>query len=119
MAQYFNNSEFQCKCGQCAGLPKQGIDKRLLEVLDKIRERIGQPIYVNSGYRCPDWNEAVGGVRNSFHVQGVACDITYDGIDVEYLAQIAEECGADGIGKYPSQFFVHVDTRGYTARWEE
>ena len=33
--------------------------------------------------------------------------------------QVAEECGADGIGKYYYQDFVHVDVRGYEARWSD
>ena len=88
-------------------------------MLDRIRERLGVPIYINSGYRCPAHNAEVGGVPNSQHVEGTAADITYDGIDVDYLAQIAEECGADGIGRYYNQDFVHVDVRGYEARWSD
>lgn len=44
-------------------------------VLDPIREWYGKPIYVNSGYRCPELNKAVGGVNNSQHVNGQAADI--------------------------------------------
>ena len=44
-------------------------------VLDPLREWYGKPIYVNSGYRCPELNKAVGGVENSFHVSGCAADI--------------------------------------------
>lgn len=44
-------------------------------VLDPLREWYGKPIYVNSGYRCPKLNKLVGGVSNSFHLQGYACDI--------------------------------------------
>ena len=120
---YFNDFEFSCKCGRHGyeGRPilDHIIDKRLVGVLDAIRERIGQPIEVLSGYRCPEHNAEVGGVPNSQHVEGTAADITYDGIDVDYLAEVAEECGADGIGKYYHQDFVHVDVRGYAARWSD
>ena len=95
------------------------IDKRLVDLLDRIRERLGVPLYINSGYRCPEHNAEVGGASNSQHVLGTAADITYDGIDVDYLASIAEECGADGIGCYYYQDFVHVDVRGYAARWND
>ena len=30
---------------------------------------------MNSGYRCAELNKAVGGVPNSFHLQGMAADI--------------------------------------------
>ena len=44
-------------------------------VLDPLREWYGKPIYVNSGYRCPLLNKAVGGVANSQHLSGEAADI--------------------------------------------
>ena len=46
------------------------------EVLDPARERLGKPIKVNSGYRCPLKNKAVGGVANSQHLLGEAADIS-------------------------------------------
>lgn len=45
-------------------------------VLDPLRKSWGGPITVNSGYRCPELNKAVGGVANSEHVLGRAADIT-------------------------------------------
>lgn len=45
-------------------------------LLDPIREAWGGPIYVNSGYRCPVLNKAVGGVSTSQHQKGEAADIT-------------------------------------------
>ena len=44
-------------------------------VLDPLREWYGKPIYVNSGYRCPALNKAVGGVASSQHLTGQAADI--------------------------------------------
>ena len=46
------------------------------QVLEPIRKYMKQPIYVNSGYRCPLLNKAVGGVAGSQHVLGQAADIT-------------------------------------------
>ena len=45
------------------------------QVLDPLREWYGRPIYVNSGYRCPELNKAVGGSPYSFHLTGCAADI--------------------------------------------
>lgn len=62
-------------------------------VLDPLRELIGHPIYVSSGYRCKELNKAVGGVKNSQHLTGEAADITtndYDGnmvMAIELLTQ--------------------------------
>lgn len=46
------------------------------ECLDKVRDLWGNPLYVNSGYRCPSLNKKVGGARNSHHLLGFAADIT-------------------------------------------
>ena len=45
-------------------------------VLDPLREAWGGPIRVNSGYRCPALNKAVGGSPYSQHQRGEAADIT-------------------------------------------
>lgn len=44
-------------------------------VLDPLRERWGKPIKVNSGYRCPALNKAIGGAAQSQHTKGEAADI--------------------------------------------
>lgn len=49
------------------------------ECLDKVRELWGKPIGVNSGYRSPELNRAVGGAKNSQHIRGEAADITAGG----------------------------------------
>ena len=46
-----------------------------LEVLQPLRDYVGAPVHINSGYRCKALNEAVGGVKNSQHCLGEACDI--------------------------------------------
>ena len=53
-------------------------------VLDPIREHWGLPIRVTSGYRCPELNEEVGGVEDSWHMDGCAVDITALGISEEH-----------------------------------
>ena len=51
--------------------------KALIEnVLDPLREEYGKPIIVNSGFRSPALNKAVGGSASSDHMQGRAADIT-------------------------------------------
>lgn len=44
-------------------------------LLQPLRDHIGLPIKVNSGYRSPALNKAVGGVSNSSHLTGYAVDI--------------------------------------------
>jgi uncharacterized protein YcbK (DUF882 family) len=98
------------------------IDIPLIGVLEFIRARFMRPVTVYSGNRCKAHNTAVGGAADSQHLYGKAADISIDGIgadiDIDSIARAAEQAGADGIGIYRSQGFVHVDTRGSAARWE-
>ena len=54
---------------------KDNLNKLIDNILDPLRELYGKPIIVNSGYRCPKLNKAVGGARNSQHLIGQASDI--------------------------------------------
>lgn len=54
---------------------KDNLTKLIDNILDPLRELYGKPIVVNSGYRCPKLNKAVGGARNSQHLIGQASDI--------------------------------------------
>jgi zinc D-Ala-D-Ala carboxypeptidase len=56
-------------------------------VLEKVRAHFGKPITVNSGYRCPKLNRAIGGAKNSQHITGQAADIEIAGVDNQVLFQ--------------------------------
>ena len=75
----FVKSDTACRLG-IDNTPSPQVEERLRQlvdyVLDPLREAYGRPIYVNSGYRCPALNRAVGGVAHSQHLTGEAADIT-------------------------------------------
>ena len=104
--RYFEMKEFACKCcGQLPPSAEQNLQALVEHVLDPARERLGMPITVNSGYRCPAHNKAVGGVKNSQHLKGEAADITC--ADNKRLAEIIEQLGNfDQLIVYP--MFLHV-----------
>ena len=63
-------------------------------VLDPLREAWGRPITVNSGYRCPALNKAVGGVASSQHLTGHAADITTgNSVDNRRLFEMVQRLG--------------------------
>ena len=68
------------KVHSIANVPTAEAEKNLVtlitRVLDPIRERWQSPIYINSGYRCAELNKKVGGAANSYHLRGMAADIT-------------------------------------------
>lgn len=107
---YFTEEETACK--HCGKNPEGGMNKVHMQKLNQLREMCGKPLIISSGYRCPVHNANVGGVPNSEHTKGCATDILVpDGMTVYELAKMAEDIGFDGIGKYPTSGFVHVDCR--------
>nr|DAT28478.1 MAG TPA: peptidase [Caudoviricetes sp.] len=60
--------------------------KKLANSLEKIRELVGKPIVITSGYRSKELNKLVGGVQTSAHCQGLAADIHVSGMTPKELA---------------------------------
>lgn len=99
----------ECRLAQPAIQLPYGIEENLNglveEVLEPARRKLGKPIVVNSGFRCPLHNRTVGGVVGSQHVKGEAADLYCD--DNRRLARIIVKAGRfDQLIIYPT--FVHV-----------
>lgn len=117
--EYFTREEFRCKCGgkYCNGYPAEP-HEATVRYADAIRKRIGKPVPVNSGLRCPTWNSVQGGVSNSNHIGGGAVDLGKpSGVTPAQMYAIAEEVIGDtgGIGKY--SWGIHIDSRSTKSRW--
>jgi hypothetical protein len=56
-------------------------------VLQPVREHYGKSVTVNSAYRSPESNAAVGGSKTSDHCKGMAADIEIVGVANADLAQ--------------------------------
>ena len=61
------------------------------QVLQKVRDHFGKPVIINSGYRSPELNSAIGGSKTSDHCKGMAADIEISGIDNGDIAEWIEE----------------------------
>ena len=72
---YFDTRELASKDGVPSPYGEQQVQSELLFLLNRIRTKWGRPIIVNSAYRSPAHNSAVGGVESSYHVKGLAADI--------------------------------------------
>lgn len=87
----------------------------ILVAFQYIRDRIGMPLIVRSGYRSEAHNRKVNGSDSSYHLYGMAMDVFVDvGKDMElnYLQrvfQLANEAGCGGIKLYRDKRFVHFD----------
>lgn len=94
------------------------ISPKLVEILQKIRDHFKQPITINSGYRTPSRNKAVGGATYSQHLYGTAADIYVKGVSPKQVAAYAETLMPNygGIGTYSN--FTHIDVRETRSRWK-
>lgn len=113
LSEHFDVDEFVC---HCCGRGGDKIDPRLVDLLEQLRTKAGQPIHINCAYRCPKHNAEVGGVPNSQHVEGTAADITIPKISFDKAVQLVKSLPFDGTGFYPplekgGAWFIHVDVR--------
>lgn len=80
--------------------------------LQPLRDKIGKPIHVNSGYRCPELNKAIGGVPTSQHQKGEAADLSIDGKAADILEALENSnIPFDQAILYRKQNFLHVSLK--------
>ena len=72
LTRNFKVREFACKDGSDTIF----VSHDLVEILQKIRDHFGKAVTINSGYRTVTYNKKVGGAANSYHMRGMAADIT-------------------------------------------
>ena len=87
--------------------------------LQIMRMELGSSIHVNSGYRCPKHNMAVGGATRSWHLL-FATDVRPGDKDTDKLKlmyRLALQLEFGGVGLYEDVGFIHLDMRQETARW--
>jgi len=109
----FKASEFACR--HCGKLPPQGMDPKLIDTLQRIRDHVGVPVRINSGYRCTVHNANVGGAANSQHLYGTAADFVVQGMAPSEAYAKLDPLWDGGLGRYNT--FTHIDTRPNRARW--
>lgn len=116
VSKNFSLSEFRPQSSVYDGVR---VHPDLVDLLERIRAAAGCPIRITSGYRPPAYNQHVGGVANSNHMDGLAADIYADALNVSQLRAVCEKvmAGRGGLGYYPTQNFCHVDVGAYS-RWQ-
>lgn len=112
------------------------IDKQILYKIIELRAELKNSNYnkngflITYGHRNPKHNEDINGASKSRHIKGEAVDmiigdINNDGkytlVDKEIVIDLLETKvikNKGGIGKYPGTKIIHMDVRGYSARWD-
>ena len=115
LSKYFDTTtdpKLLCGCG-CEA--PDWVIKNLIQVCtqaDKIREELGVPLSVNSGYRCKAYNRLIGGAMFSQHCKGTALDLNRNfnpGWALAIWNTAKKIPGIGGVGIYDT--FCHIDTR--------
>ena len=81
----------------------------ITQLIQPLRDRLGEPIAITSGYRCPEVNRLVGGVVNSQHTRGEAADC-YAACGPERLLEVLIDSGLpfDQAIVYRKKKFLHL-----------
>ncbi len=113
LSRNFRVREFACS----DGTDPVFISPSLIKVLQQVRDHFAAPVTINSGYRTPGKNKAVGGAQYSQHLYGAAADISVRGVVPEKVADFARKLlgNTGGVGRYKT--FTHVDVRAQRADW--
>ena len=96
------------------------IDTALLDQLFDLKQTLGvnKPFHIISGYRSPFTNVLLrkhshGVAEHSFHTQGRAIDIRLEGVSSKMIRNAALSMAQGGVGYYPRNNFVHLDTGNF------
>lgn len=121
LTRNFTMAEFNCHDG--TQTPDELLPnlQTLAENLQVLRDYLGFPIQINSGYRSKEYNAKIGGSPKSAHLKGMAADIrcikyTPAQVREAILKLIADGKMTDGgIGFYDT--FIHYDI-STSRRWD-
>src|SRR3990167_8473453 len=107
LAKSFMSGEFCCPHCQDTIIYMPLVNK-----LQGIRDYLGVPLKIMSGYRCIEHNKEVGGSDESYHITGLAADLYAPSLSLKELWNSLGEYGVekfDGIGLYPDNNIIHLD----------
>ncbi len=106
--RYFKREDFSCKhCGE------NKIDDAFVTMLDALRHKVGFPLVVTSGYRCPAYNMKVSSTGpDGPHPTGKASDVLVSRQRAYVLVHEAMNMGFTGIGvqQKGANRYIHLDT---------
>jgi uncharacterized protein YcbK (DUF882 family) len=128
LTEHFSEHEMACRHGLLGNRDNLIIVCQALEV---VRTVINKPIFVISGYRCPECNLLAGGVKNSQHLLSKAADIYVENMTIDELGDLIIKLQKEGkipqggVGRYYRgkgnrlHEFIHYDIRGRFVEWRQ
>lgn len=94
-----------------------GMDARALDIVAAVHRLLetSEPFKIISGYRTPETNRMLrkrsrGVAKKSYHIKGMAIDVSLESRSVSQIARAGHKLGAGGVGIYTRSNFVHLDS---------
>ena len=110
LSENFNHKDFACKCPDCKG--EYRIHLGLVGKLEQIAVHFSKRPKIMAGFYCEDYLETQKREKLSYHAKGKAANIAIEGVPAAELFKYAETIeGVNGLGFYPEENMVHIDTR--------
>jgi uncharacterized protein YcbK (DUF882 family) len=128
---HFNIWEFRCRANNEILINAEVIAH--IQRLEKLRVWYNRAMVINSGYRTPEHNAKIGGAKASYHMQGIASDVSLPlgefatfskARQNEFLNNIKKKwleiCNTDGLGGGVGFYdvFFHLDSRKKYSHWD-
>ncbi|KAF0134510.1 MAG: hypothetical protein FD145_528 [Candidatus Saganbacteria bacterium] len=111
LSEHFNHKDFKCACPECRGEGFK-IHLGLVGILEAVVEHFQKPVKIKSAFWCEAFNEKQKKEKLSLHVKGKAVHFSVEGIPISEAFKFTETIpGINGIGFYPQEEFIHIDTR--------
>ena len=83
----------------------------ICDCLQPIRDKLGKPMIITSGYRCSALNRAVGGVTSSQHTKGQAVDFHVNGMTIKEVIDFVIKSGVPFDQLIRENGWVHISYR--------
>ena len=110
LSENFNHKDFACKCPECKG--EYRVHLGLVGILEEIAVHFKKRPKIISAYYCEAFTEKLNRDKLTYHSKGKAVNISIDGVPAADLFKFAEGLpGTNGLGLYPEENMVHIDTR--------
>jgi len=109
----FTEDEVTCNCG-CGTIV---ICKKTVDMMQDIRDHFNKRVNVHRWTSCEKHNVEVGGAKKSKHLIGIAVDFDVEDTPLQAVFAYIDKKYGDVVGLAMGRSFIHVDTRGYHARW--
>lgn len=121
LSDNFSVSEYAQSGGQPFNVAR--IDPQHVICLQNIRDFVGKPVRIDSGYRSFKYNQKLyrkmhKRPTDSQHISGRAADIKIEGMNGTNIAQAAIAACGDNVAVGLGSNYAHIDTRGLFRIWK-